>query len=30
MRVGNHRVIYHADDGRILVTIVRVVHRGEA
>ncbi|WP_261569536.1 type II toxin-antitoxin system RelE family toxin [Frankia gtarii] len=29
IRVGGHRVIYHADDGRILVTIVRVAHRRE-
>ncbi len=29
IRVGDHRVIYHADDSRILITIVRVAHRRE-
>lgn len=29
LRVGNYRVIYLIDDGRIVVTVVRVVHRRE-
>ncbi|HEU4346847.1 MAG TPA: type II toxin-antitoxin system RelE/ParE family toxin [Actinoplanes sp.] len=29
IRVGDHRVIYHVDDGVLLVTIVRAAHRRE-
>jgi mRNA interferase RelE/StbE len=30
LRVGDYRVIYHVEDQRVVVTVVRVAHRREA
>ncbi|WP_442932457.1 hypothetical protein [Micromonospora sp. NBC_01699] len=30
MRVGDYRVKYDLDDGRVVVTVVEVVHRSKA
>ena len=27
LRVGDYRVVYHVDDGKVMVTVVRVAHR---
>ncbi|MCE7005208.1 type II toxin-antitoxin system RelE/ParE family toxin [Kibdelosporangium philippinense] len=29
IRVGDYRIVYQVDDGKILVTVVRVAHRRE-
>ncbi|WP_416220260.1 type II toxin-antitoxin system RelE family toxin [Frankia sp. Cas4] len=29
LRVGDYRVIYHVEDARLVVTVIRMAHRSE-